>query len=79
MFLGDAARVKVRGLTFAVPLKSRKTHQVIEAVSLGVQPHPGSSHTNPPCPYGQSQGILQQRIQEVAGRQGFVLHHVGGR
>ena len=33
-FLGEAAHVKVRGLTFAVPLQSRKAQQVIEAVSL---------------------------------------------
>ena len=33
-FLGEAAHVKVRGLTFAVPLQSRKAQQVIEAVFL---------------------------------------------
>ena len=33
-FLGEAAHVKVKGLTFAVPLQSRKTQKVIEAVSM---------------------------------------------
>ena len=64
-FLEDAAHVKVRGLTFAVPLQSRKSTPGDRGGLPGVQPHSGSPHTNPSRSYGPSEGILQQRLQEV--------------